>query len=75
MELPAGTRVSLFPMAPVTGLPSEGLRWPLDGLAFAPDARVGTSNQALGGSLRLRFDRRRMLVIRRRTRRGERSRC
>ena len=35
LDLPAGARVSLFPMAPVRGA-SEGLRWPIEGLAFAP---------------------------------------
>lgn len=47
LDLPAGTRVSLFPFGPVTAR-STGLRWPLDGIAFAPDSRVGTSNEALG---------------------------
>jgi len=27
---------------------SEGLRWPIGGLNFAPDGRIGTSNAALG---------------------------
>ena len=27
---------------------SEGLRWPINGLTFAPDGRVGTSNEATG---------------------------
>ncbi len=62
IAMAAGTRVSLFPMGPVTGL-SEGLRWPIDGLAFRPDARIGTSNIALGGRMRLEFDAPRMLVI------------
>ncbi len=47
LALPAGARVSLFPMGPVHGI-STGLRWPIDGIAFAPDRRVGTSNEALG---------------------------
>ena len=47
LDLPAGTRVSLFPMGPVTGR-STGLRWPIDGIDFAPNGRVGTSNEALG---------------------------
>lgn len=63
LDLAAGTRVSLFPMAPVTGRVSEGLRWPVAGLGMAPDARVGTSNMALGGRLRLGFDVRAMLVV------------
>ncbi|MGR3540580.1 MAG: thiamine diphosphokinase [Hasllibacter sp.] len=47
LDLPAGCRVSLFPLAPVTGR-SEGLEWPIDGLELAPTGRVGTSNRALG---------------------------
>jgi len=30
-------------MAAVQGR-SGGLRWPIDGLPFAPDGRIGTSN-------------------------------
>ncbi|WP_323715998.1 thiamine diphosphokinase [Paracoccus aminovorans] len=47
LDLAPGTRVSLFPMGAATGR-SQGLRWPIDGLAFAPDGRSGTSNQATG---------------------------
>ncbi|WP_418591767.1 thiamine diphosphokinase [Ponticoccus sp. (in: a-proteobacteria)] len=47
LDLPAGERVSLFPMGPVRGR-SEGLRWPIDGLDFAPGVQGGTSNEALG---------------------------
>jgi len=45
LSLPIGTRVSLFPMNEVT-CASTGLRWPTDGLIFAPWGRVGTSNEA-----------------------------
>lgn len=47
LPLEAETRVSLFPMAPVTGR-STGLVWPLEGLVFSPTQRVGTSNRATG---------------------------
>ncbi len=47
LDLDPGTVVSLFPMGPWQGQ-SEGLRWPVEGIAMAPDARVGTSNAALG---------------------------
>ncbi|MCC1493587.1 thiamine diphosphokinase [Cognatishimia sp. F0-27] len=47
VPLAPGTRVSLWPLAPVSGR-STGLRWPIDGIAMAPDGRVGTSNEALG---------------------------
>ncbi len=63
LDLAAGTRVSLFPMAPVRGRVSEGLRWPVAGLAMAPDARIGASNAATGGRVRIGFDAPAMLVI------------
>ncbi len=47
LDLAPGTRVSLFPMGPASGR-SQGLKWPIDGLAFAPGGRSGTSNQAMG---------------------------
>jgi len=47
LELTAGTAVSLFPMGAVEGV-SDGLRWPIGGLNFSPDGRIGTSNTALG---------------------------
>jgi len=62
LDLPAGTRVSLFPMTKVTGQ-STGLRWPIGGLGFAPDGRVGTSNAATGDPVTLTMDGPGMLVI------------
>ncbi len=47
LEVPDGTTVSLFPMGAVEGV-SDGLNWPIGGLHFAPDGRVGTSNVATG---------------------------
>jgi len=61
-DLPRGTRVSLFPLAEVRGR-SDGLRWPIDGIRFAPDALIGTSNEATGGPVRLWIDSGPMLVI------------
>ena len=55
LDLPAGARVSLFPLAPVR-CASMGLVWPTEGLLFAPEARIGTSNAASGGSLVLQPD-------------------
>ena len=57
-----GEPVSLFPMAPVTGR-SAGLEWPIEGISFAPDGMIGTSNRAVAGRVLLEFDRRGMLVI------------
>ena len=61
LDLPLGSRFSLFPMAQVAG-ESEGLRWPLQGLDFAPDGMIGTSNE-VSGPVSLRFSARKMLVI------------
>ena len=61
LDLAPGTRVSLFPMAEVAGR-SEGLRWPIAGIVFAPRGRVGTSNEAMG-PVRLDFDGPGMLVM------------
>ena len=60
LPLMPGTRVSLYPMGPARGT-SSGLEWPIDGIDFAPGARVGTSNRATGlVSLRIQG---KMLVI------------
>lgn len=61
LDLPLGARVSLFPMAPVTGR-STGLRWPIDGIGFAPGGRVGTSNE-VSGPVSLEMDGPEMLLI------------
>ncbi len=47
LALEPETPISLFPMGAVEGV-SDGLLWPIAGLNFAPDGRVGTSNTALG---------------------------
>lgn len=62
LDLRAGDRLSLFPMAQVRGA-SRGLDWPIDGLVFAPDGRIGTSNRVGDGRVDLSFDGPGMLVI------------
>lgn len=47
LDLPPGTRFSLYPMGPASGR-SAGLRWPINGLTFTPAGRVGTSNEVTG---------------------------
>lgn len=54
LTLPVGTRVSLYPLGPVTGH-SEGLQWPLEGLTLGPLAQLGTSNRSTAPQVRLRF--------------------
>jgi len=61
IDVELGMRVSLFPMAPVQGR-STGLKWPIDGLALAPNGKTATSNEALG-AVELHFDQPGALVI------------
>lgn len=62
IDLPGGTRVSLFPMAPVT-VNSTGLEWELSELTLEPGRRIGTSNVALGGSVELSVSKPNLLLI------------
>ncbi len=61
MTLPIGSLLSLFPMGPVRGT-SAGLEWSIDGLDFASDGMIGTSNKVTG-PVSLRFTDAKMLVI------------
>lgn len=61
MDLAPGTRLSLYPMGPVSGR-SEGLCWPIDGLSLSPSGTIGTSNESTG-SVRLSMDAPLMLLI------------
>lgn len=61
LPLAAETAVSLFPLGAVEGV-SDGLKWPIGGLNFAPDGRVGTSNISTG-TVHLTLTAPKMLVI------------
>ena len=65
LDLSAGSRVSLFPLARVSGR-SHGLHWPIDGIAMMPDGAIGTSNRVVAdpaGPVRLEFSAPGMLII------------
>jgi len=47
LELPIGSRLSLWPFAPLSFTRSAGLEWPLDGLCLAAGEQGGTSNRCL----------------------------
>ncbi len=51
-----GTRVSIYPLLPVTATHSRGLAWPIDGLALAPGQKIGTSNEASQPVVEVAFD-------------------
>lgn len=61
LSLPSDCVFSLFPMGRVLGR-STGLCWPIDGIEFNPDGRVGTSNKVCG-PVELEMSDPRMLVI------------
>ncbi|MEO0911614.1 MAG: thiamine diphosphokinase [Pseudomonadota bacterium] len=63
LELPAGARVSFFPLGEIRGTESAGLRWSVEGLAMRPGGVIGTSNEAVGGPVRAAFDAPGILVI------------
>ena len=62
LRLRLGDRLSLFPLAAVQGR-STGLRWPLEGISFAPNGAIGTSNEVSEPRVTLTFDAPGMLVI------------
>ncbi|MBN2631437.1 MAG: thiamine diphosphokinase [Rhodobacteraceae bacterium] len=62
IDLRRGDRFSLFPLMPMTAH-SDGLHWPLDGIAFAPGGRVGTSNRVSEGRVKLALSGPGMLCI------------
>ncbi len=62
ISLPAGTRVSCFPMCPVVAS-GTGLKWPLDDLLLSPDGTIGTSNEARGGAITVGADLPGMILI------------
>ncbi len=62
LDLPAATRVSLYPLAPVR-CGSRGLQWPTDPLFFTPLGRIGTSNAARGGPVTLTAEAPLMLLL------------
>lgn len=62
LQMRRGDRLSLFPMAAVTGR-SEGLEWPIDGIGFDPAGMIGTSNRVTARRVVLAMDQPGMLVI------------
>jgi thiamine pyrophosphokinase len=53
INLRKGTRVSIYPLAPVSFAGSTGLQFPLEGLTLAQGERIGTSNRATGGGMQI----------------------
>ena len=56
LSLEVGAIVSFYPLAPVTGVRSEGLKWPVDGLEMQAGFQIGTSNEAISSTVAVQFD-------------------
>ena len=52
-----GAAVSIYPLVPVTGTVSEGLKWSIEGLSMKAGQQVGTSNEASSLRVSMGFDR------------------
>ena len=53
INLPHGTRFSIYPMEPVAFATSQGLVYPLDGLSLRQGVAIGTSNRVNGETVRI----------------------
>jgi thiamine pyrophosphokinase len=62
LELPEGTRVSLFPLKSVCVL-TEGLRWNLNQEILSPLERIGTSNITASSQVKIKVDGSGLLII------------
>jgi thiamine pyrophosphokinase len=51
-----GAIVSIYPLVPVTGTVSKGLKWNIQGLAMRAGQQIGTSNEAIGSRVSVGFD-------------------
>ncbi len=54
INLPPGTRFSIYPLQPVTFEVSHGLEYPLDGLSLEQGVAIGTSNQVTAETVSIR---------------------
>lgn len=61
LDLPIGTRLSLYPMGETSGK-SQGLKYSIDDLRMSPSTTIGTSNE-VSGPVTLQFETRDMLVL------------
>jgi len=54
IDLPPGTRFSIYPLEPVTFETSQGIEYPLDGLSMKQGVTIGTSNRVISKPVRIR---------------------
>jgi thiamine pyrophosphokinase len=62
LELPVGTRVSLFPLTRCH-VTTTGLRWSFTDMEMAPDGKIGTSNEASADVVEVQVSQPKLLMI------------
>jgi len=62
-ELPAGTRISFYPVRRVSAVGSKGLRWPIDGLLMEGGRQIGVSNETVSDRIAAWFAERGVVTI------------
>ena len=55
LDLPKGSRLSLYPLARTAFVGSSGLKYPLDNLVLAPGEAIGTSNEVVTSPVQIDF--------------------
>ena len=63
VELPIGTRLSLFPLGMVSGVYSDGLAWEMNGLDMDSSGKIGTSNQSRTAQVSIRYNQGALLLV------------
>lgn len=56
VELTPGDRFSLFPIRPVSVISSQGLAWPVDGMALSGGGMISVSNQVQSSPVSVTFE-------------------
>ncbi|MCF6304366.1 MAG: thiamine diphosphokinase [Rhodobacteraceae bacterium] len=63
VELPIGTRLSLFPLGAVFGVHSDGLEWKMNGVDMDSSGKIGTSNRTSAARVHIRYGQGALLLV------------
>ncbi len=63
VELPIGTRFSLFPLGEVSGVCSNGLAWEMEGLDMNSSGKIATSNRTRTPQVDIRYSHGALLLV------------
>jgi thiamine pyrophosphokinase len=63
VQLPIGTRISLYPLHETKIVSSSGLYWPVDNLLMKQGTRIGTSNKTIDEHIAIEQDKEDLIAI------------